>query len=249
MKNHDPTTGSRWPKRVGAALVLLGLAGIGLQEGQAQMYFSGGFVQVYRHPNKDVLSLAELGNASSAKTASGYPATISPDNDFRYRSHSTGSESSGPASPDGGPRYGSSAAILPWNQAGFKEYDESPVRIPDSPPLSAAEKYSLEVTSLPQAPAAGATERATLIVHLPERAMLWVDGRRSALQEPTSYFQSPVLTPSEKYYYTARVAWSEAGRRVSQVRKVLVEAGLVQAIYLRPATPMRTKPEMRVEAR
>ncbi len=250
MKNHDPTAGRRWRKGVGAVLVLLGLAEIGRQDSQAQMYYRGGFVQVYQHPNKYVPSLAELGNASSSpKTVSRYPATISPDNDSRYRSRSSESESGSPASPDSGPRQGSSTAILPWNQASFKEYEESPVSLSDSSPLAAAEKYSLEVTSLPQAPAAASTERATLIVHLPERAMLWVDERRSALQGPTSYFQSPVLTPGEKYSYTVRVAWSEDGRKVSQVRKVPVEAGVVQAIYLRPANPTMKRREIRADSR
>jgi hypothetical protein len=41
----DKATRRGWPKKVvGGALVLLGLAGIGLPNSQAQLRYSGGFV-------------------------------------------------------------------------------------------------------------------------------------------------------------------------------------------------------------
>jgi uncharacterized protein (TIGR03000 family) len=74
-----------------------------------------------------------------------------------------------------------------------------------------------------------------LITYLPEHAALWVEGKRIALKGPTSYFQSPPLTAGKQYSYTVRTAWIENGHWVSQTRKVPVEAGLVQTLYLRPA--------------
>jgi uncharacterized protein (TIGR03000 family) len=241
MRNHDPTTGRRWQKGVGAALVLLGLAGVGLQEGWAQMYYNGGFVHVHRRPNQDVPRIAGLSNAPPAKTASPEPTTISPDNDYRYRSNSFARDPGRTFSfPAGGLSSNIAAALLPWNQAGFKEYDEALSPVLDSPP-TAPGKYSLEITPLPSHPAAGRAETATLIVHLPERARLWVDGRRTSLKGSTSYFQSPALTPGKKYHYTVRVDWSEDGGWVSQTLQVPVEAGLAQAIYIQQAAPALKK--------
>ena len=66
--------------------------------------------------------------------------------------------------------------------------------------------------------------------------MFWVEGIRTRSTGRTRYFQSPPLLPGRKYNYRIRAAWIEDGHWVSQTRMVPVEAGTIQAIYLRPVS-------------
>jgi uncharacterized protein (TIGR03000 family) len=152
-------------------------------------------------------------------------------------------------SPAGPSPYGISAAALPWNQGGFVGYDEL-AEMPQDSSLVTPRKYLLEASALTGGPPAGAPEVAVLIAHLPEHAVLVVDGRRTRSEGRTRYLQSPPLTPGEGYSYTVGVTWIEDGRWVSQTRKVPVRAGLTQAIYLRfaPTLLAKTKREAQIEA-
>jgi uncharacterized protein (TIGR03000 family) len=134
---------------------------------------------------------------------------------------------------------------LPWNQAGFEDYDE-PLGMPQDVSLVAPTKYALEATALSPALSAARPRSALLIAYLPEHAVFWVEGTRTQSTGRTRYFQSPQLTPGRKYGYTVRTAWIENGRWASQSRMVPVQAGMVQAIYLRPAPvpQMKTKQEV-----
>jgi uncharacterized protein (TIGR03000 family) len=77
---------------------------------------------------------------------------------------------------------------------------------------------------------AEALETAVLIAHLPENAVLWVEGTRTRSTGRTRYFLSPPLTPGRKYRYRVRVAWIEHGQWVSQTQIVPVQAGAIQMI-------------------
>lgn len=74
---------------------------------------------------------------------------------------------------------------------------------------------------------------AILIAHLPEHAALWVEGTRTRSRGRTRYFQSPPLQPGRKYNYKLRVVWIEDGHWVGQTREVPVQAGIIEAIYIR----------------
>jgi uncharacterized protein (TIGR03000 family) len=76
---------------------------------------------------------------------------------------------------------------------------------------------------------------AGLIARLPEHAAFWVEGTRTRSIGRTRFFQSPPLVPGRKYNYRVTAAWIEDGSWVSQTRVVSVQAGLIQAIYLRSA--------------
>lgn len=265
----DKATRRGWPKKVvGGALVLLGLAGIGLSNSQAQLRYSGGFVYPPRDrsdtpptaapqygspaaspsmppsyfPDNDFFLRQSAGRPLAVGTSSA--PSYSPDKDFGSpsynsattsvaRSYYVGGDSGRPASsPAGGSPSGVSAA-LPWNQVGFKGYDELQETPRDSS-LFSPRKYSLEATSLPPERSAAKSEFAVLIAHLPEHAQFWVEGRLTRVGGQTRYFRSPPLLPNKKYSYTVRTAWIEDGRWVSQTLKVPVQAGKVQALFLRP---------------
>jgi uncharacterized protein (TIGR03000 family) len=229
-----------WKKTSVAALVLLGLGGVALPNGRAQLDFDGGFVPIRRDPS-DIPPWPAPAHASPG--TANPPSRGSPDHDFGYlpssplttavtRSDYSGGATSGRSTGalGGGTRFAVSAAALPWNRADFKGYHESRDLTPSAPT-----KFLLDTTALPQRTAPAEPTAALLIAHLPEHALLWVDGTRTQSTGQTRFFQTPALSPGNMYSYTVRAAWLEDGRWVSQTRKVVVGAGLVQTIYLRTA--------------
>jgi uncharacterized protein (TIGR03000 family) len=232
-------TRKQWRRKIIAgALIVLGLAVIGLPNGQAQMRYNGGFIQHHRHPPPTTLSATTTPPPSATKM----PPSYFPDNDSYYPSFSSATTSvtrSNPGEEFGNSlsSFGVSAAVIPWNQAGFEEYRPFPETNPEPSP-AAPRKYALEATPLLGASLTGEPQTAMLIVHLPEHAMLWVEGTWIPRNGQTSYFTSPALNPGKKYTYTVRVAWIEDGRWVNLAREVPIEAGLIQTLYLRREAPL-----------
>src|SRR5215472_14836390 len=99
----DKATRRGWPKKVvGGALVLLGLAGIGLPNSQAQLRYSGGFVYPPRDRSDTPPTAAPQYGSPAASPST--PPSYFPDNDFFLR-QAVGSPlaartSSTPSSPD-----------------------------------------------------------------------------------------------------------------------------------------------------
>jgi len=203
-----------------------------------------GFGPAYREP-----PLYNLGGTTAPSPEFTRAPSYFPDNDSYYPSFSSGAiavtRSNYPetASEASVLPSGISAAALPWSQPGFKEYDPF-LRKPPAWPSSASRKYILAVAPLPLGSSAANPGSAMLIVHLPDYAMFWVEGTRIPLKGQTSYFNSPPLEAGKKYLYSVRAAWFEEGRWVSLTREVPVEAGFIQALYLRPspAAPAKKAP-------
>ncbi len=238
MRYHDAMEAKRWRKIwFGMILAPLGLALTGLPESQAQ-YWAFNKELPPREYDPGKIWLDRFLAAQQASSPKAPASHNTPDNDlymheYPYRSYDPGRETRRTvSSPAGESPYGIPAAALPWNRVGFAVYDD-PREIPPDSSFSSPSKYSLETTPLPLESPAGRSEAAMLIVHLPGHALFGVDERRTPLKVQTNYFQSPPLDRGKKYSYTVRAAWIEEGHWVSQTRKVAVEAGLVQAIYLR----------------
>jgi uncharacterized protein (TIGR03000 family) len=135
------------------------------------------------------------------------------------------------SSPAGALPFGVAVSALPWSQRSFKGYETFSELLRASA-LASPRKYALEVASVGGAKPAAGPESSILIVHLPEKARLWVEGKPIPLWGPTCSFRSPPLAPGGHYRYTLRADWIEAGRWVSQTRTILVEGGSIEAVYL-----------------
>ncbi len=235
MRAYTGMMSRRWWKRAGGGvLILLGLTQIGMPESYGQMSYSGGFVQRHRHSSNPPALPAP------PKTTPATPPSYFPDNDFSFSPYGTaGVPDRPPAPPARVPPYGIVAAAFPWNQPGFVDYNE-PLLAPRDLSIAEPKKYTLEVTTLPQEAAAGRPDATVLVAHLPEQAAFWVEGTLTRSLGRTRYFQSPPLLPDQKYAYRVRVLWLENGQWVSQTRRVPVEAGSIQAIYLRPSLPAKS---------
>jgi uncharacterized protein (TIGR03000 family) len=232
MRHHETTMAKRWRKQVLAGfMVFLGLAMVGLPESHAQMYYSGGFRVTHRNPPQNLAPQPSDSRTTEPKT----PPSYFPDNDAAYPSFYPGGEPRRPLPVAGLTPYGLLPVDLPWNRADFEDYIEPP-SIPGDPSLFQPRKYLLTAIPLPPAPRAERFENAMLIARLPAHAVFWVEGARTRSTGRTRYFQSPPLLPTQKYKYRVSAAWIEDGHWVGQTRVVPVQAGLVQAIYLRPAS-------------
>ena len=80
------------------------------------------------------------------------------------------------------------------------------------------DKGGKEQVSLEPAP-------AILVVSLPAKARLTIDGTRTSSKSALRSFITPKLTPGVVYSYTLTATWTLNGRQVSTTRHVKIEAG------------------------
>ena len=66
---------------------------------------------------------------------------------------------------------------------------------------------------------------ANLIVELPSKAKLYVDGRLIEGDALSRKFHTPNLTKGKTYYYVLKAELTVAGKPVVEERKVLIKAG------------------------
>jgi uncharacterized protein (TIGR03000 family) len=77
-------------------------------------------------------------------------------------------------------------------------------------------------------------EPAKLKVFLPSSAILHVDGSLTQSTGEIRNFVSPALPPGQKFKYTLRATWREAGKDIERERTVRVEAGQETIVDFRP---------------
>lgn len=207
--------GGRWCKTaVAVSFVFLLLGSVFLPPGRAEIRNAGARIQVHRNRDNPVVP------ATPARPPS--PPSYFPDNDGGYP---LGSRTTGSAR--------ALAPLFPWNQPGFVAYRE-PSLVPWDSADAAPDQYLLVATPLPQTQRVSSPAAATLVAHLPEHALFWVEDVRTRSRGLTRYLRSPLLQPGRGYTYTVRAAWIEDGHWVSQTRTVPVRAGRTQTIYLLP---------------
>jgi uncharacterized protein (TIGR03000 family) len=74
--------------------------------------------------------------------------------------------------------------------------------------------------------------RATIRVHLPADATLFVDGKRTNSVSNIRQFVSPPLDPNKDYHYTMRAEMTRDGKMLTTTRRVEVRAGKMEEVYL-----------------
>jgi len=96
--------------------------------------------------------------------------------------------------------------------------------------------YSAPAEKVPAAPApppakteAGSLDNganaARITVKLPSNARLWVDNVYCPLTSNERSFNTPVLQPGQRYFYTMRMEVEKDGRTESENRRIYVAAG------------------------
>ncbi|HZU34644.1 MAG TPA: TIGR03000 domain-containing protein, partial [Gemmataceae bacterium] len=75
-----------------------------------------------------------------------------------------------------------------------------------------------------------APNRATLVVHLPADADLYIDGVRADLNSARRVLVSPALQPGRNYVYTLRTKTIRNGHPITQSRQVAVRAGALTRV-------------------
>lgn len=210
---------------MGVSLLMIGLVEVGLSSGRAEVHYNGALITTHRRREDSV-------NKTTPKsTMPKTPSSYSPDNDLESASTYGGAEADRSQPPAVRLPTGLAVTSFPWNQTNFEDYNDA-MESPQDTSLSGPSKYSLEVATLRPRSRNGQTDAAGLVAHLPEHALLWVEGTRTRLTGRTRYFQSPPLKPGHKYSYRVRAVWIEDGHWVSQTQTVPVEAGRIEAIYL-----------------
>ena len=92
-----------------------------------------------------------------------------------------------------------------------------------------------------RARATAAANQATVIVHLPVEARLFVDGRFADLTSSTRLFITPPLEMDRDYFYTIRVEAERNGETISRSQRVQVRASQVSRVDFGDlASPART---------
>jgi uncharacterized protein (TIGR03000 family) len=77
---------------------------------------------------------------------------------------------------------------------------------------------------------------AEIEVLVPDDAAVWFNDWKGKSTGPVRRFQSPSLTPGQKYEYTVKARWEENGRPVTQTRPAFVTAGArVRVDFFAPA--------------
>jgi len=80
--------------------------------------------------------------------------------------------------------------------------------------------------------------QATVVVHLPAKANLYVDGQKANLASGTRSFVTPELQVGRDYYYTVKAELTGDGETKAQSRRILVRAGNVTEVDLNGLKPV-----------
>jgi uncharacterized protein (TIGR03000 family) len=124
---------------------------------------------------------------------------------------------------------------FPWNSQGYQGYYEPEYvnqAIDVSAPMVQPVKYESYVLPLPTVKNTVAPNTVTLVAHVPENAQVWIEGQAVSGTGTLRTYQSPPVTPGDRFTYKVRVAWVEAGKLVSEKQEFPVKAGDVHSVFL-----------------
>lgn len=82
---------------------------------------------------------------------------------------------------------------------------------------------------MPPAPrplaAESASASATITIHTPEGASVWVQGEGLAGTSTQFFYTTPRLRPNQLFSYEVRAMWSQDGQPVTDSQTVILQAG------------------------
>jgi uncharacterized protein (TIGR03000 family) len=100
-----------------------------------------------------------------------------------------------------------------------------PARAPE-PPTPTAASNAPAAAHAAKTPATAAIEaRATVVVHVPAEAELWLEGSKGKQTGEIRRFRTPPLEAGRNYSYEVRARWRAEGKVVDQTREVAVCGG------------------------
>jgi uncharacterized protein (TIGR03000 family) len=109
-------------------------------------------------------------------------------------------------------------------------------------PAGSPPRQALELRLVAPETSGPAEAAAQIELRVPADAEVWIDGARTTQTGAVRRFVSPPLPPGREYSYEVRVGWKDAGREVTQSRRLAVRAGsLVPAAFPAPAGEPRAE--------
>lgn len=96
--------------------------------------------------------------------------------------------------------------------------------------------YSPELNSTSSVPSVATTDVASLNIHVPESAQVWVNDKLTTETGSWRSFISPPLKIATDFHFDIRAQWTDPnGETVDQTRQITVRAGQLLAVdFLRP---------------
>jgi uncharacterized protein (TIGR03000 family) len=85
------------------------------------------------------------------------------------------------------------------------------------------------------------SSRATVTVHLPADAKLYVDGKVVDLTSSTRTFSTPDIEKGREYFYDLKAEWTRDGKVVSDSQRVVLQAGKVSNVEFKESTTTSNK--------
>jgi uncharacterized protein (TIGR03000 family) len=126
---------------------------------------------------------------------------------------------------------------------------------PDSPPgpqwlwdnrnwIGTARVYPWSSYPLPGGPTTlpRAAECCQVTLHVPDGAVVWLEGKPTEQSGPTRLFVTPTLKQGERYAYEIRARWQQNGKPMEQTQTVYVAAGTKIEATFPLAEPKRLPP-------
>jgi len=106
---------------------------------------------------------------------------------------------------------------------GYSNDDSQPALSSDTAAFGGPSPSTDQPSSASTSPADDTT--ASLTVNVPADARLWIEGTPTTSTGPVREFNSPPLTPGNRYTYDIKASWQENGKEVTQAQQVRVTAG------------------------
>ena len=94
-----------------------------------------------------------------------------------------------------------------------------------TPPAAGYQAYYSPVTAAPNTAPPQSDGAALVTAVVPADAEIWFEGIRTTTTGSVREYQSPPLTPGNRYTYEIRARWNENGHEMDQTQQVSVTAG------------------------